>query len=123
MLEGKRSYLVQEIRQSDTDAEGESHQYIGVPFNYYTYTENGETVYATRAQYTAYTGGSWSGSPITMHTSLLQISTQNSVMQRVLSTASIAYTFRNVTVDMSGFIIAMDGTDDHTVLCAGIDDT
>ena len=118
VLEEKQEYLVQSLQTNEVDESGALHQYIGVPFTYYTYSLNGETVYASRYEYSDWLAGN-TDYAVTPHTGLLQIAAENSVMQRILSTTGITQAFRNVRVDTSGFVIAMAEEGDHAVVCSG----
>ena len=114
IIEGKADSLVQDQMVSDT---GTEQQYIGTAFTYYTYTgEDGGTVYASPYDYEAYKEGAWEGNPITAHTSLLQIAIKSTILDRLVTTTSAEYIFRNLTVDENGFMIAFDNTSDHTVV-------
>ena len=121
VLDGKMDFYIQEAEEDEL---GDTSQYIGVPYHYYTTTDaDGDTLYVTRAEYEtqqADESRSWSGSPITKHTGLLQIGLDISVVNRMLATTD--YTYILSSFDMSEvYLVLFDDTEDHTVLYSPIE--
>ncbi|MBQ0071961.1 MAG: mechanosensitive ion channel family protein, partial [Spirochaetales bacterium] len=116
VLDGKIQSFAQE--PMGNDAEGAIFQYIGTSYYYYTYLgEKGETRYASRNDYSAYTDGSWEGSPITRHRGMIQIGIDRSKMSSLFKITSLDYILSGMHVYGSdSFFLAFDNTDDHVIL-------
>lgn len=104
------------IQEMGTDDLGEERQYIGAPLTYYTTKgSNGDTQYVSRYDYEQYKNGKWSGSPVTKHSSLLQIGIKPEFMEEILaSTDYLNLLKKNPIKDV--YLVLFDDTDDHNVI-------
>ena len=108
VLDGRKDSLVQDAMVSDV---GETAQYVGVEFNYYTtLDEEGNTVYVSRFAYEDDTAGA-----VTPHRSLLQIGLRGDLSARIFASTE---TGSILSSDMlsGGFIVLFDGDENNTCL-------
>lgn len=114
VLDGKKDCLIQEARTNDM---GESAQYIGVSFTYYTTVdEQGDTVYVPRSEYLHdQERGDGGAGRITAHSAMLQIGLREDISDRILASTDVDYI---LSTDMlgGGFILLFDTSSDHICL-------
>ena len=114
VLDGKKDFIVQEPRINDL---GESAQYIGVPFTYYTtLNEEGETVYVPRRDYLSQSETEQEGATaITAHSSMLQVGLREDISARLLASTDADFI---LSTDMlsGGFILLFDNSSDHVCI-------
>ncbi len=110
------------IQGSIVTIDGTSFKNIGYKFYYYTYQgDGGETVYTTKTNYNAQLEGTWTGSTITKHRSLVQISVDESALQSLYDITSISYVLSNMHVyGEKSFFMAFDTTEDHKIIYSSI---
>lgn len=114
VVEGKKYYYVQDVMQSDS---GESMQFIGCAFDYYT-AENydGTTSYMPAYQYERQRKGEYDGPTIKCHRGMVQIGISAQTVTDILEVTSFKYVLSHMYVMDNGFIIALDNDENHTVL-------
>lgn len=111
-------YYVQELQTSDV---GESEQYIGCAFFYYTYDDNGTTRYATEYEYNngivAEDGTVIvPRSAITRHRGLLQTSVSAHSIEDYISMSTVEYTIEGMNMFYEGYFVAFSADEEHKVL-------
>lgn len=111
IIDGRKDELVQETMVNDI---GESGQYIGVAFTYYTTKdENGNTVYVSRYAYQ--TASEENRFDVTPHRAMLQIGLQGELTDKILSSTDLDYIFSTDTLS-GGFMVLFDNSEDHIVM-------
>lgn len=115
ILDGRDDSLVQEPM---TDDLGNSNQYVGVRFNYYTKKDaHGDTVYVPRVEYERAVEadgvkfGSIAGG-ITAHQSLIQVGLDAEMSQKLLDSTSVEKIL-STNMLSGGFIVMFDKSEDH----------
>lgn len=109
VLEGKTDYLVQEAMTNDL---GESTQFIGVPFYYYTRKNaDGETEYVSRFRYERAEQND-EDSRITAHRSMIQIGLDAEMSQKLLESTDVGKVLSTNMLN-DGFIVMFDTSEDH----------
>ena len=106
ILDGKTDSYVQDAMENDI---GESAQYIGVGFRYYTKKdENGHTVYVSNYEYEQ------SGKPddISVHRAMVQIGLRSDVSEKLLESTDVA-SILSTNMLSNGFMVLFDSSDDH----------
>ena len=106
VLDGRVDSYVQEAMTNDL---GESTQFIGVSFNYYTRKNaDGDTEYVSRYEYErAEDQGS-----ITPHTSMVQIGLDSGTSEKLLDSTEVASVL-STNMLAGGSIVMFDTSDDH----------
>ena len=125
VLDGKRDYFIQEAMISDV---GESSQYIGVPFSFYTTVDrDGQTRYVSRYVYEREAAGGGDGeeggekaAPITVHRGMVQIGLLQSVSEKLLASTELSYIFSSDTLN-GGFMVLFDSSENHVCLYSPIE--
>lgn len=115
LLDGRLDELVQEERVNDL---GETGQYIGVAFHYYTSVdENGATVYRSRYDYESQgqLPAGEAGAPITEHRSMLQIGLDTELSSKLLASTDLDFILSSSMLK-GGYILLFDATPEHRCL-------
>ena len=110
--------LVQDLQTSDV---GESEQYIGCAFFYYTYNDNGITRFATEYEYN---NGITSEdgkiivpkSAITRHRGLVQTSVSAHSIEDYISMSTVEYTIEGMKMFYDGYFVAFSADESHKVI-------
>lgn len=106
VLDGKADSLVQEAMENDL---GETAQYIGVAFNYYTRKNaDGDTEYISSYEYEQ--GGR--SEDITAHRSMLQIGLNSEVSGKLFESTDVG-SILSTNMLNDGFIVMFDSSKDH----------
>ena len=106
ILDGKADTYVQDAMVNDL---GETAQYIGVAFNYYTTkNENGDTVYVSRYDYDV--NGRTDG--VTSHRSMVQIGLKQEISNKLLESTDVG-SILSTNMLSDGFIVMFDATEDN----------
>lgn len=106
VLDGREESFVQESMTNDL---GETTQFIGVAFNYYTRKNaDGETVYVSRYEYES----SEESDAITPHTSMVQIGLDSETSGMLLDSTDVASVL-STNMLAGGSIVMFDTSDDH----------
>lgn len=114
IIDGKKSSFIQDVMISDS---GESMQFIGCAFNYYTaQNAEGNTVYMPAYQYVRQGKGEYEGPLIKAHRGMVQIGISAQTVQNILEVTSFKYLLSQMYIMDNGFIIAFDNDENHTVL-------
>lgn len=109
VLDGRVDSFVQEAMTNDL---GESTQFIGVTFRYYTTVdENGDTVYVSRYDYEQAQEKGETGK-ITAHRSMIQIGLDGKISQKLLESTEVESVL-STNMLSGGVIVMFDTTDDH----------
>ena len=106
ILDGKADSFVQKAMENDL---GETAQYIGVSFRYYTTkNESGDTVYVSNYEY-GQNGGS---DDITAHRSMVQIGLKGEVSEKLLESTDVS-SILSTNMLNDGFMVMFDTSEDH----------
>ena len=106
VLDGRKESYVQEAMTNDL---GESTQFIGVAFNYYTRKNaNGDTVYVSRFEY----DNSEDKDSITHHTSMVQIGLDSDTSGKLLDSTDVSNVL-STNMLAGGAIVMFDTSEDH----------
>ena len=112
VIDGKDDEFIQDAM---TDDQGNTSQYIGVEFHYYTAKdENGATKYVSRYEYQSSLTDPEAAS-VTEHRSLLQIGLKSEITQRLLASTDVSYILSSDTLS-GGFVMLFDTSDEHRVV-------
>ena len=103
VLDGRKESFVQEPMVNEL---GEAAQYIGVSFNYYTTSVDGETKFVSRRAHLADPEGS------TMHRAMLQIGLEEEISKKLLASTDVSYILSSDALG-GGFIVLFDNTEEH----------
>ena len=104
VLDGKKDYLIQETMINDL---GESAQYIGVAFNYYTTVDrNGDTLYVSRPAYL-----SDNSERVHAHRSLIQIELDDVLSEKLLASTDVTNILSSDLLS-DGHIVLFDNSED-----------
>ena len=105
ILEGKTDIYVQDAMKNDL---GESAQYIGVAFRYYTTkNENGDTVYVSSYDYDQGDKGN-----IKAHRSMIQIGLKEDISGKLLESTDVG-SILSTNMLSDGFMVMFDASEDH----------
>lgn len=114
VLDSRRNFFIQE---RTTDDFGEKRQYIGVAFRYYTTTDEvGATLYVPRQSYIAQQKETWEGNPIHSYSSLLQISLNTDLIDRLHSSTDIKTILSGVKIVGDGFLVSFSQEEGHPII-------
>lgn len=106
IIDGKTDTFVQDAMVNDL---GETAQYIGVAFNYYTTKdENGDTVYVSRYDYEV--NGKTEG--VTSHRSMIQLGLKQEISQKLLESTDVG-SILSTNMLSDGFIVMFDASEDN----------
>lgn len=114
VIDGKKAYLIQKVMTSDA---GESMQFIGCGFEYYTCLGNdGTTQYVPEYMYSSQEKGEYDGPTIKCHRGMVQIGISAETIEHILEVTSFDYVLSQMYVMDNGYIIAFDNDENHTIL-------
>ena len=114
VVNGKTDELAQSAQVNE---EGNYTKVLGVKFFYYTYEDaDGSTVYTTRTNYEKQESGSWDGSLITRHRSLVQTVVSGDLISEITASTSLSNVISQVFIPNSGTLRVFANTDEHEML-------
>ena len=117
--------LIQEAQISDV---GESEQFIGSVYYYYTYDDNGTTRFASSYEYTNGIKDENGNilvpaSGITRHRSLVQVGITSEMLEDVLKIETMEYVLDGMRMFYDGSFIVFDSNEEHTLLYSAFSET
>ena len=110
-------FLVQDYQVNDV---GQSEQYIGTAFYYYTYNDNGVTRFASEYDFKngliTENGRVVTPSEITRHRGLLQTSVAQTSIEDYISMSTVEYTMKGMNMFYGGYFLGFADNEAHTLL-------
>lgn len=118
-------YYIQDYQENDV---GESEQYIGVAYFYYTYDDHGITRFASESEYKNGVKGADGSikvpsSAISRHRGLLQTSVSTRSIEDYLRMTTVEYTINGMNMFYEGFFLSFSDDDSHKLLYSPFGDS